>query len=275
MKSLVKMETINVKLLVPSALTVAAALGAGAGYLVALKVLEKKFRAIADEEIAEARIYYQKLYHRSPLVISEEKTENDGTEMVPLVDESQEAPPGTWDELSEVAQERIMTKAMQAMGTYVAPVEEMEVTEKREVTVRNTFAEYQPPGEEVLSALLADRDPSEPYIITKVEYYENEPDHEQRAFTWYEGDSVLVDDQEEYNPIQDVNRVVGEDNLLRFGYGSEDEHVIYIRNETVDPPFDLCVTRSTGKYADEVMGFDDTEPHIKHSQPRKFRLNDD
>ena len=271
MKWLAKTETVNLKLLVPSGLTVAALAGATVGYVVASKTLEKKFRELADKEIAEARVLYQRMYSRPPLVL---EPELEPTEEEVEDERVKQAPAGTWDELDEVTQERIMTNAVQAMGTYVPPSEETEITEKREVSVRYTFTEYQAPGDEVMAALLADRDPSEPYVITKSEYYENEPDHEQRDFTYYEGDQVLVDDQEEYNPITDVDRVAGEDNLLRFGYGSGDEHTLYIRNESVDPPFDICITRSAGKYADEVMGFSDDEPHLKHSQKR-FRLHED
>lgn len=274
MKWLATTETVNLKLLVPSGLTVAGLVGATVGYVVASKTLEKKFRELTDQEIAEARVFYQNLYHRAPLVVDPVEEEED-SEDLEEDEKAEDNPAGTWDELSSVQQDRIMTNAVQALGTYVPPTEEVEVTEKtREVTVRNTFTEYQAPGDEVMAALMADRDPSEPYIITKSEYYENEPDHEQKAFTYYEADQVLVDDQEEYNPIEDHDRVVGEDNLLRFGYGSGDEHVLYIRNETVDPPFDLCITRSTGKYTDEVMGFADDEPHLKHSQ-RRFRLHED
>jgi len=270
MKWLAKTETVNLKLLVPSGLTVATGVGILVGYVLASKTLEKKYREIADKEIAEARVLYQRMYSRAPLVLQPESESEEGVE-----ERDEEAPAGTWDELDEVAQERIMTNAMRAMGTYVPPQDDTEGVERSDPTTRNAFAEYQAPGDEVMTALMADRDPSEPYIITKSEYYENEPDNEQKSFTYYEGDQVLVDDQEEYHPIQDVNRVAGEDNLLRFGYGSGDEHTLYVRNESVDPPLDICIVRSTGKYADEVMGFSDDGPSLKHSQIRKFRVRDD
>jgi hypothetical protein len=270
MKWLAKTETVNLKLLVPSGLTVAAGVGAAVGYVVASKILEKKYRELADKEIAEARVLYQRMYSRSPLVLQPESEVEEDPE-----EGDEEAPAGTWDELEEVVQDRLMTNAMKAMGTYVPPAEDHEGVEKREPTTRNTFADYQAPGDEVMDALMADRDPSEPYIITKSEYYENEPDHEQKRFTYYDGDQVLVDDQDEYNPIMDTERVVGDDNLLRFGYGSGDEHSLFVRNETLDPPLDLYITRSTGRYTDEVMGLDEDQPHLKHSQSRKFRLHDE
>lgn len=273
MKWLMKTETVNLKLLVPSGLTVAAGLGAAVGYVVASRILEKKYRELADKEIAEARVLYQRMYSRPPLVLEPEVEESEED----VEADEEDTPAGAWDDLEETVQERIMTNAMKAMGTYVPPSDDSEGVEKGTSvpTSRNTFAEYQPPGDEVMEALMADRDPAAPYIITKSEYYENEPDIEQKRFTYYEGDGVLVDDQEEYNPIQDIDRVAGDDNLLRFGYGSGDEHTLYVRNESVDPPMDLYITRSTGHYAIEVMGLDESQPHLKHSQPRKFRVRDD
>lgn len=249
---------------------VSAAASATATFLATSKILEKKYREIADAEIQEAKVYYQGLYSRSPIVIAEEPSE-----------EKEDPAPGNWDELSVVTQQHMITRAIEAVTEYSSsstdpePVEDPRPPVDQHANIVNVFQNHTPPGEEVLAALLTDRDPSEPYIITKEEYYQNDPDHEQKAFTFYEGDSILVDDEEEYSPIQDTERVAGDDNLLRFGYGSGDEHILYIRNETLDPPMDLCITRSPGRYTDEVMGFNDDEPHLKHAQPRRFRLHDE
>lgn len=255
-------ETVNLKLLVPSGLTAALGVGAAVGYVVASKVLEKKFREIADAEIQEAKIYYQGLYSR-PTFVADEVSED-----IPNEEEAQ----AEFDALPAEAKERMIRNAVQAFDGYSPSSEDPEAAVKQPVTVNNIFMNHTPPGEEVLEALQATRDPAEPYIITKEEFYRNEPDHEQNRFTFYEGDSILVDDQDEYNPIQDTEKVAGDDNLLRFGYGSGDEHTLYVRNEALDPPIDLYITRSTGRYTDEVMGFNDDEPHLKHSQ-RRFRLD--
>lgn len=259
----VTMETVNLKLLVPSGLTVAAAVGGAVGYAVASKVLSKKYKEIADAEIQEAKVYYQGLYSRPPLIAEPETP----TEFViaPGSSLSVEA----FDDLPEETKSRMISTAVEALKSYQPPPEE-----RIAPTIVNVF-NTTPPGEEVLEALLADRNPEEPYLITKAEFFENEPDHEQGQFTFYEGDTVLVDDKDEYNPILDTEKVVGDDNLLRFGYGSGDEHTLYVRNETLDPPMDLCIVRSTGRYTDEVMGFDNDGPTLKHSQQRKFRLHDE
>ena len=258
-------ETVNLRILVPSGLTLAGLIGAGVGYFAASKILSKKYREIADREISEAKVYYQGLYSRP--MIDLESTEDDEEDL----DEDDDPLEKKWALLSENDQTRVMTEAVRAMKEY----ESDESEKQTPVVINNIFTHNTPPGEEVLAALLAERDASGPYIITKEEYFQNDPDHEQKSFTYYDGDGILVDDQDEFNPVYDIDRVAGEDNLLRFGYGSGGEHCVFIRNETLDPPLDLVITKTPGRYTDEVMGFNDDEPHLKHSQLRKFKLHDE
>lgn len=262
-------ETFKVKLLVPSGLTVAGLIGGVVGYVVASKTLEKKFREIADNEIQEAKVFYQDMYSR-PVMVAEDREEAPKDRIDPV---------DLFEDLPDEVQHRLVSEAHAALRTY-NPAEEEAIQATKSVpspTIVNVFANATPPGEAVMAALLADRDPSKPYIITKEEYFQNDPDHEQKQFTFYAGDGILVDDQEEYDPIPNNEPIVGEDNLLRFGYGSGDEHTLYIRNETLDPPIDLYVTRSVGSYMHEVLGgdHDESEPHLKHSVPRRFRNSDE
>src|SRR4249920_2181257 len=251
----------NTGLLVGVFSVVSAACGGAVGYVVSNKLLEKKCQERLTNEIQDAKSYYQDLCS-TPILIRDEEA----VEKVVLNED-----PGPED---------LVAKALGVLREYQGEDHEEQEEKGRirrePVIINNIFTNVTPPGEEVLGALMADRDPSEPYIITKEEFFQNDPDFEQATFTYWEGDDILVDDREEMNPIQDTDRVAGDDNLLRFGYGSGDENVLYIRNETLDPPIDLHITRSSGKYSVEVMAFldDDEGPHLSHSQ-RKFRLHDE
>lgn len=232
--------------------------GAGVGYFVADKILETKYREELQGEIEKARVFYQNLYSREDIVLEAE---------TPAVEEKhldEEVVP----DLVDAEPKRIVQEAVAAAKKYEGDDEEPKDT--------NIFSNPVPPGSAVLDALLADRDIEKPYIITKEEYLANADEYEQFAFTWFEGDSVLIKDNDEYDPIDKVDEVAGDDNLLHFGYGSEDPEVVYIRNEVANPPFDLYVTRSQGKYTNEVLGMDeaDRSPYLQHSQ-RRFRLHDD
>jgi hypothetical protein len=73
--------------------------------------------------------------------------------------------------------------------------------------------------------------------------------------TWYSGDNVLVDDKDQ--PVDNVNKIVGIENLQYFGRWSDQENIVYIRNERLTAMFE--VLRSEGKYAIEVLGLDPSE----------------
>ena len=91
-----------------------------------------------------------------------------------------------------------------------------------------------------------------PYVITDDEFAEGHPKHEQFSLTWYEGDKILSDDKDE--PIDDVNGAVGTENLLKFGHGSNDSRIVYVRNE--QRRIDFEIAKHDGTFA-EVVGLED------------------
>lgn len=96
---------------------------------------------------------------------------------------------------------------------------------------------------------IANRDADIPYVIHYDEFMENEHQHEQVTLTYYETNQVLVDDKDE--PLNDMD-IVGVENLTRFGYGSNDENVVYIRNETIG--IDIELVYSGLDFARDILG---------------------
>lgn len=113
------------------------------------------------------------------------------------------------------------------------------------------------------------RDSEKPYVIHREEYFSSETDHRQSSLTWYEGDDILVDEHDV--PIYNAAHVVGE---MKFGHGSGDANVVYIRNETLDAEYEIL--RHTGHYQIEVLGaqieheYEDADDDLAHSV-RRFR----
>jgi hypothetical protein len=104
-----------------------------------------------------------------------------------------------------------------------------------------------------------------PFIISKAEFFEGELGFTQMNLTYYEGDDVLVDEEDQHIP--DVDEIVGQDNLLKFGYGSGDPRVLYVRHEPKQIDFE--VTLDSGSYA-SAMGY------IQHDDsPRVLRFRKD
>lgn len=92
-----------------------------------------------------------------------------------------------------------------------------------------------------------------PYVIHAEEYEDNEGGFPQEVLTWYEGDRILATEAGE--PIHNDQEVVGD---LRFGHGSGDPNVCYVRNP--DRCMEYEVLRHSGFYAVEVMGEDPRAP---------------
>ena len=192
------------------------AIGFTVGYKVAEKRLQTKYSKLAEEEISEMREHYQQ-----KMVAVEPK------------------PP-----LDKVMKERYSEVELQAIketNAQFPPEEEVQegvvVQEVEETTQVNVFDSE----DWNYAAEIAKRDPEVPYIIHVDEFSQNEPEHDQLTYTYYEVDDVLADQQE--NTIDDMDAVIGLGNLGRWGHGSKDEHIVYIRNEEMKTDFEVVRDR--------------------------------
>jgi hypothetical protein len=88
-----------------------------------------------------------------------------------------------------------------------------------------------------------------PYQITDGMFQED--DFTQIQLTYYAGDGVLADDRDDV--IEDPATLVGVEFPKWFGDLSGDENVVFIRNGAREADFEI--TRSEGKYSEEVAGF--------------------
>lgn len=120
-------------------------------------------------------------------------------------------------------------------------------------------------------AELMTRDPEKPYVIHVDEFVNDEMGYDnQMTLTYYAGDDVLLDSREK--PMFKPENVVGDE--LKFGHGSGDPNVVYIRNERLQSEFEIL--RDPGKYTDMIAGeeiereFETAD--LRHmNSPRRFR----
>lgn len=153
------------------------------------------------------------------------------------------------------------------------PEEDPEPVTTNHATVRrNVFADQTDPEDDWNYELeLQHRNSMTPYVIHRDEFFEEseEFDYQQHQLTWYNGDAVLCD--EDNDPVFNHRDVVGD---LVFGHGSGDPNVVYIRNERLKAEYEIWL--SAGRYDVEVQGADMedvTAEDIRHSAPRKFRAD--
>lgn len=118
---------------------------------------------------------------------------------------------------------------------------------------------------------LKNRNPLEPYILHKDEFHEDEAGLTQTTLTYYEGDNILCDEADA--PIYNYESVTGP---LRFGHGSGDKNVVYVRNEKLRAEYEIL--RESGLFSVEVEGLEvegnTRVKHIQHSRNMRFRPDD-
>lgn len=113
------------------------------------------------------------------------------------------------------------------------------------------------------------RTQTEPYVIHKDEFFENDLDYAQHTWTFYAGDSIMV--SEEDAPVYNYETIVGP---VRFGHGSGDPNVFYVRNDGTKSEYEILL--EPGLYSREILGLEIEENEraadVRHSRrPRKFR----
>lgn len=116
---------------------------------------------------------------------------------------------------------------------------------------------------------LKNRHPDNPYIIHKDEFYSDEMDFAQITLTYYSGDDIMADEDD--SPVYNHLDVTGP---LRFGHGSGDPNVVYIRNEKRRAEYEVLF--DDGLYSVEVLGLeieDNERARRVKEAPRKFRTD--
>lgn len=113
------------------------------------------------------------------------------------------------------------------------------------------------------------RKDTEPYVIHKDEFMVNENEYNQETLTFYAGDEIMATQADE--PLYGWFDMIG---TLRWGYGSDDSDVVYIRNPVLHMEWE--VIRHPGRFEVEVGGLtlenEYEQTDLKHSNSlRKFR----
>lgn len=116
-------------------------------------------------------------------------------------------------------------------------------------------------------AELAAREGQTIFVIHADEYVENAEDYTHVTLTYYEGDDLMADEEEQL--VTNYQRVVGE---LNFGHGSGDPNVVYVRNLEREVEYEIL--RHHGYFTKEVEGLD-MDSERARTRPRRMRESDD
>ena len=97
------------------------------------------------------------------------------------------------------------------------------------------------------------KDPEEPYIITSKRFVDEHSDFDKITLNYYSVDDVLID--EDGNPIDMVEEVIGSEALVSFGTSGPETDLVYVRNEKY--LIDYEVIRNEKSYSVDVLGLRD------------------
>lgn len=203
----------------------AAVVGAGIGYFVGYKILEKRLAEAFDERLEQETSKMREFYEvvKKPYATPEEAVEA----LIPEAPEGQDPR----EKNLKTAYHKIVKKE------YVdAQADEQEAAAAVE-EIHNIFDKPAP-------------DPREPYVIAEDDFMGNDNGFGQSTLTWYAVDDVLVDERDEI--IASPNDTIGEKFRTQFGEDSRDQNIVYIRHEKLGLEFE--VVRSEGSYKREVLG---------------------
>lgn len=230
------------------------AAGSALGYLFAQKKLELEYRELTEREIAEAKKFYSVLYKKDSFNTPQSTVER----LLPVEAEALKALQSYQGEDSTMSDDRDFVP--QKSQWFAENFEDKDKTDEIEI-VQNIFEQAKPDSLDFnYEEESKHRTAETPYIISQDEFMLNEMGYAQSTLTYFVGDDVLVDERDQ--PIENSDQLVGDDNLLKFGHGSGDKNIVYVRNDRLSQEFEIA--KSMGKYTVEVLGFiDDTE-----SRPR-------
>lgn len=99
---------------------------------------------------------------------------------------------------------------------------------------------------------LQSRDPEEPYVIHQNEFNHSNPNYKKAVYTYYAEDDFLIDTEND-RPVLNGDQIVGPENL-KFGHGSDDSEVVYVRND--EREIDMQICRLNRSYEEEGLGLD-------------------
>lgn len=199
-------------------------LGTGLGAGLTMKILETEFDSQLDVEVEKTKRYFDRLHKRGEY-----------SDPVALVE----------------------AKGLEIAETLVEQLEYKKPFEEHAVGTKNVFKEEIRDLD--IGKEIKNRTVDRPYVITSDEYFQNSTDYAQISVNYYSEDGVLCHLNDDY--IRESDDFVGDENLLRFGEGSGDPNVVYVRNDKKESEYE--VIRIRGSYNEVVHGI------LEHSDKKR------
>lgn len=237
--------------------------GAAVAYKVAYARANTKYSKIAEEEITIMRLHYRERSKaleekaaKRPLeeIIKEQGYSKDPDEEEPDQGKS-ESPPMAVSPPESIPLPRNMQED--------TPEQRAARVEIFEAEQRNIFEDSKVTHEWDIQDELKKRSPDIPYVIHYDEVAEMEG-YSHTTLTYYTEDDVLANERDEVMDPDERPSFIGENTLERFGHGSTDGSIVFVRNDRLELVMEIV--RSRNSYGEVVHGFkheDDSMGNLK------------
>lgn len=212
-------------------------------------ILKKHYQRILEEEIASVKAAYK----------SETKTlKKQNIELLDVVTQPKSKDkPLSENELLNISASKLISDQGYDGGVIEEEAPRFKMYDR-------TTDNFNPADEE--------RSEEEPYVISLAEFSNDEEDFDKITIRYFEKDRTLVEElRSEALPLESV----GEANLLRFGIGSQDESIVYVRNEKLKIDFEVVLDEE-GSYTETVFGIPEwsNNHEVEDEKPRVKKMRD-
>jgi hypothetical protein len=220
------------------------AVGMLAGGGTATLILKKHYQRILDEEVASVKAAYKDLKKQNLDLIDVV------TQPKPVVEKDK---PLSEDDILNISAAKLISDHGYGGGVIEEEAPRFKLYDR-------TTVNFNPADEE--------RGEEEPYVISLAEFSNDEEDFDKITLRYFEEDDTLTEELRKDTPLPIES--VGAANLLRFGVGSEDEEIVYVRNEKLKIDFEIV--RDEGSYTETALGLPEWNSRDVKDKPRVKKM---
>lgn len=226
--------------------TAGLSIGGGATYF----FVKRKYRLLADEEVASVKDVFEKIYEKKLAQARDDwSAQPDPEEAAPEADVP-----------AKESRKEAYERRIQSTG-YSSRAEDPEEVVSVKVEIED--------GEIDVTVEESERDPNQPYIIDIPDFYNSE--YDQVTLTYWVVDNVLSDERDVQ--VEDVDSTIGNHHLRQLSKMREEQATIYIRNELKEIDFEIV--KSEESFAKAVHGIDEYDDADKSKKKLKKMRSDD
>lgn len=215
--------------------------GAGIGALITWRFLKQHYETLSQEEIDAVKAHYSKVFKEGPdadlsSMVAKYKDKVDELGYSGVQSDDSDDPEDDEDDAEEESDD-----------AYVQEDSSDDHPEPKITNIWQYTKDHPHPEDEA-------------YVITFEQFNNEHDDYDKSDLVYYEGDDILVDSQE--SPIDNVEDLIGPDALTRFGDGSRDKNMVYVRNDRIAMDFE--VSRDERSYTEVIIGIQEPKKRKVH-----------